>query len=289
MPKKNQSVVEEIGLREYLGQAELGIGKVNEQTSPDEAAKLMIREGERLDKFVFSVISAAENVVQTGLIPSLVTAASYMLPPLPRPFIKLRPNDKYYYRFASKEMILSSSFRADWVVPKYDHSAGIEFEFCFVSSNQHFPESFDMDFNINYPETMKAFKWLFTQWRRPMCQMLRGAEELKLWGNGSPLDSIYGVRTKNPEALLETHFANQKKPEDNMVSMRCSFRTDNEDQSVILTAVVFLSLFDSIYKLTTNRANPNCLLRNYETIMPHLPKAPFRISSIYPLEKENNL
>lgn len=281
----SSNLISNLGLQEYLNEAQSGITDLNEGSSMDTVAGIMEREGKRLDQFVSSSISAAENIIHTGLVANLVKEPSYFLPPLPRPRLKLRPDNKYYYRFASKEMIACNGFHEDWVVPKFDYNAGIEFEFSFIADSSYSPQSFDVEFSINYNETMKAFEWLFNEWRRPMCQLLRGIANLELWRNGNTIDAKKGVRVKDPEILLKYHLEKSKGTDDHMVSMRSSFSVNDSDESVVQAIAVFLSIFDAVYKLTIKPANPDCLLHHYDTLLHYLPKAPFRITSVFPWEK----
>ena len=272
-----------IGIQTFLEEAQREIGNLTEQSSQDLVAATLEVEQKRLINFVTSGISAAEDIVQTGILPDLTIQTSYFPPPLARPIARLRPPDNYYRRFAPKALLQHPGFRPDLIVPKNDRSAGIEIEAAFIApySPQVLP-TFDLRFEVNYEDTIRAFRWLLQEWRRPIGQLLRGLPNLELWGNGNTLDAAKGSRTKDPPARLEFHFAHPPEIGDHLFSLRRSFDSDDTDDDVVITLAVFLCLFDAVYRLTAGRADPDRLLRHYQVLVAHLPKAPFRITTILP-------
>lgn len=280
-----------VGIQAFLNEAEHGLADLDEHSPKDVVTATMDREGKRLDDFVVSAILAAEEIVNTGLVPNLKSDSSYFPPPLAQPVIKLRPDDDYFKQWfkrrADKEITQHPAFQLDEIVPKKGHSAAIEIEASvYTPSTSRNQLKFDVEFEVNYEDTITAFKWLLQEWRRPVGQLLRGLPNLELWENGRPIDAPKDQRTKDPAILLQ-HYLAQPKPSGlnvNLFSLRSSFSAEDIDQDVVITFAVFLCFFDAVYRLTTERSDPDRLVRHYHTLMEHLPKAPFRVTTIFQKE-----
>jgi len=84
--------------------------------------------------------------------------------------------------------------------------------------------------------------------------------------------------------LLECHLAKPKPSgfTPNLFSLRSYFSAEDVDQDVVITLAVFLCFFDAVYRLCSEKADPDRLLRHYETLSKHVPKVPFRSTTIFP-------
>lgn len=251
--------------------------------SSEELIQATMRiELERLERFVKSLARSAEEILETGLIDEFVLEASYFRPPLSQPKIKLRPPTTFYRKLAPKKLLQRPGFSDSLIVPGFGYSAGLEIEVTMVNSYAPgVPPVVDVQFEVNHVETIRLFEWIFNEWRRPLCQLIRGLPNVQLWGNGLTLDGPKGSHTKDPGILLDHHLGRHyERPEDRLVSLRSEFAADDVDRDIVLTFGVFLALFDAVYRLTDARANPDRLMRHYERLIQHLPKSPFRKASI---------
>jgi len=272
-------------IKKYLCEAEYGLTGLTEQSPKDIVDETMKREGKRLKNFLLPRISEAEELLETDLIRQLQIYGYYFLPPFPRPVVKIMPPDSYYLRFASAELLSHPGFRPNLVVPESGSASAVEIEASFIAPFPSRPRpTLDLAFAIHYESTMAAFNWLFQEWRRPIGQLLRSIPNLELWGNGNPIELPKGQRTKDPVALLQHHFEKEKSPDDNMISMKCLFSAENSDRDIMLAVAVFLGLFDAIFRITDKRADADCILRHYNALVRHIPKAPFRKNTIFAKE-----
>jgi hypothetical protein len=281
-----------IGIQGFLIEAERGLSALSKENPKELIASTMSVEGKRLDEFLWSVVFAADKILDTGVVPSLIPESWYSEPPLARPQTKLRPSDDYFKqvfnRRGSKELREHAGFRWDLVIPKHGHWAALELKaMVFIPYHRDEPAEFELTFEVNYNDTLAAFKWLLHEWRRPIGQLLRCLPKLELWGNGTTIDGPKDCRSKDPAFLLEYHLARPKKESDmtpNLFSLRSSFSSEDTDEEVVNTCAVFLCLFDAVYRLTCNRVDPDRLLKHYHTLLPRIPKAPFRATTIFPNE-----
>jgi hypothetical protein len=277
-----------IGIQKFLIEAERGLSCLNQESPEELIVSTMAVEGKRLDDFLWSAVFAADKILNTGVVPNLIAECSYFKPPLARPQTKLRPNDDYFKqvfnRRGSKELKEHHEFRWDLILPKYAYSAAIELE-AAVYLPYYCDEQprFDLTFEVNYDDTLTAFKWLLREWRRPIGQLLRGLPNVELWGNGTTIDGPKGCRIKDPAFLLEYHLTqpNESNSTPNLFSLRSSFSPDDTDDDVVISCAVFLCLFDAVYRLTCDRVDPDRLFKHYQTLLPHVPKAAFRAASIF--------
>jgi hypothetical protein len=283
-----------IGIQQFLIEAERGLSALSKESPKELIASTMAVEGKRLDEFLWSAVFAADKILDTGVVPSLIPESSYFEPPLARPQTKLRPSDDYFKqvfnRRGSKELREHPGFRWDLVLPQHGHSSALELEAgVYIPYHRDGPPHFELTFEVNYDDTLTAFKWLLREWRRPIGQLLRGLPNVELWGNGTTIDGPKDCRSKDPAFLLEYHLALPRGPDisnmtPNLFSLRSSFSPEDTDEDVVVTCAVFLCLFDSVYRLTCDRVEPDRLLKHYHTLLPHIPKAPFRAASIFPKE-----
>jgi hypothetical protein len=281
-----------IGLQEFLIEAERGLSTLNEESSKELIASTMAEEGKRLNEFFWSAVFAADKILDTSIVSNLTPENLYFAPPLARPQTKLRPSDDYFKqvfkRRGSKALRESPGFHWDLVLPQHGHSAALELEATVCRSyNRDRPPEFELTFEVNYDDTLAAFKWLLREWRRPIGQLLRGLPNLEVWGNGTTIDGPRDCRSKDPAFLLEYHLAQPKQESDmtpNLFSLRSWFSPEDTDENVVTTCTVFLCLFDAVYRLTCDRVDPDRLLKHYHTLLPHICKSPFRATSIFPKE-----
>ncbi len=273
-------------LQTYIQAAQTELVVLTEQSSKEFITATMEIEMQRLKRFVINNATAADAILDAGIVPQLMVEASYFPPPLARPKIKLRPTEEFFIRNAPKSLVNHPQFSRELVVPGFGFCAGLEIGASFILPYApNIQSAIDLEFEVNYEQTIQAFRWLFQQWRRPLCQLLRGLPDLELWGNGISLDPPKGSHTKDPGVLLERHLnTRHERPEDNLVSLRSSFTADDVDSEVTNAFAVFLALFDSIYHLNADRANPDRLLRHYESLISRLPKPPFRKTSIFSVQ-----
>jgi hypothetical protein len=272
-----------IGIQTFLDNAECEINSLTECSPEDLVVATMDVERKRLLNFLKEGMFAAEDIVRTGILPDLTSETSYLPPPHARPLVKLRPPDSYYWGLAPKALLEHPGFRPDLIIPASGCSGAVQIEAEFISAySPDVTPTLDLRFEVNHPVTIKLFRWLLQEWRRPVGQILRGLPNLQLWGNGDTLDGPEGCRAKDPATRLEFHLAHPPACGDHLFSLQSSFSSDDIDQDVVLTLAVFLSLFDAVYRLTAGRADPDRLLRHYQLLVAYLPKAPFRITSILP-------
>lgn len=279
-----------IGIQAFLNETESQIAILDEHSPKDLVDTIMDRELVRLRQFINSAVSAAKDILQTGLVQNLVLNSSYF-PPQDgadaRPRIKIRPSNNYFRRFISKELLDNPHFQLKEILPESGLLSAVEIEAVVVTPcNSQTQSIFDLQFGVHHADTIAAFKWLLQEWRRPIGQLLRGLPNLELWENGRPIDAPKDQRTKDPALLLQ-HYLAQPKPSGsnvNLFSLRSSFSAEDVDQDVVITFAVFLCFFDAVYRLTTERSDPDRLLRHYRTLMEHLPKAPFRVTTVFPKE-----
>ena len=282
-----------IGIQKFIRETERELAALTEQSPKDLVTVVMNHEGKRLDDFVVSALLAAEEIIKTDLVSKLKSKSSYSLPPLAHPIIQLLPDDDYFKQWfkrrADKEITEHPAFCVENYIPKNGFRA-IEIEssvFVPCAPYAQGETKFNVQFGVNGDDTVAVFKWLLQEWRRPIGQLLRGLPNLELWGNGNTIDGPKGCRTKDPAELLKYHL-DQPKPDDNLnpnlFSMQSSFTADDLDEDVVITFAVFLCFFDSVYRLTIDRCDPDRLLRHYEILKEHLPKAPFRSTTIFPKE-----
>jgi hypothetical protein len=283
--------VNDVGLTEFLAEAEQGLSTLNTDSSKEMVSAAMAVEGERLNKFFGSVVIAADNILDTGLIPNLVSEHWYYGVPCPRPEMRLCPADDYFKqvfnRRGSKGLKDHPDFRWDLVLPGHGESAGLELKSTvYLSYGTAKAPEFELSFEVNFDDTLMAFKWLLREWRRPIGQLLRGLPRLQLWGNGTTIEGSQNCRSKDPAFLLEHHLGRQREIDGtaNLFSLRALFSPEDTNDDLVTTCAVFLSLFDAVYRLSGKRVDPDRLLRHYHKLLPLVPKAAFRGTSIFSKE-----
>ena len=110
-----------IGIQEFMNEAEHGLSCLNQESPKELIASTMAVEGKRLDEFLWSAVFAADQILNTGVVPSLIPESWYFEPPLGRPQTKLRPGDdsfkQVFNRRGSKELREHPGFRWDLVLP----------------------------------------------------------------------------------------------------------------------------------------------------------------------------
>lgn len=280
---EDHSLEQLIDIRTFLIETSSAHARLDAHSSTEVITTTMCHECDRLKAFMGSCISAAEDVLRTGLLPKLPIESFYYPPPHPRSQARIRPPDDYYRRFVPKKFLAHESFQLDAVVPKSTHSGAIEIGGAFHSG--YFtgrPPEVELWFAVNYHDTVTAFGWLLKEWRRLIGQLLRGLPNLELWGNGNGLDT----RPTDPATRLEHYLAagDTDSSTPNLFSLRSAFSSTSPLQDIQLTVAVFLCLFDCVYRLTSKRADPDCLLSHYQSLSLLLPKAAFRASTIFAKE-----
>jgi len=278
-----------IGIQEFLIAEERGLSALHKESPQEAISSTMNEEGRRLDDFLWSVVLAAERILNTGVLEQLIPEASYLGSPIARPVSKLRPDDDYFKvlfkKGRSKQVWEVPGFSWDLVIPHRGNCAAIELEGAvYLPYRREQPPEFQLSFEVNYDDTLNAFRWLLSEWRRPVGQLLRGVPNLELQGNGITIDGPKGRRTKDPATRLAYHLAQITNPEvePTYFSLCVSFGPEDTDDDVVMACAVFLCFFDSVYRLTCERVDPDRLLRHYQTLAPYIRKAPFRATMIFP-------
>jgi hypothetical protein len=279
-----------IGIQAFLNETQSQIATLDEHSPKDLVDIIMDRELIRLKEFMNSAVIAAENILQTGLVQNLVFNSSYYPPHHSfdaRPVVGIRPSNNYFLRFIAKELLDNPNFNLDEILPQSGLTRAVMIEAEVVTPYHSQTQSkFDLQFGVNNDDTITAFKWLLQEWRRPIGQLLRGLPNLEVWENGRPVEAPKDQRTKDPATLLQHYLSRPKPawPNTNLFSLQSSFSAEDIDQDVEITFAVFLSFFDAVYRLTTERSDPDRLLRHYQALVEHLPKTPFRATTIFPKE-----
>jgi len=172
----------QLGLQTYLNGAELGVAGLTKGTPKDVIEEVMERELKRLKRFTGTMLFAAEDVLHIDLVSRLKITSQYLPPPQAYPELRFRPPDEYYLRelFWPKEFLDQQRSQPETLLPQ-NWSAGIQIESAFVNSwsAQGVPQ-LKIELDVNYDVTVRAFKWLLQEWRRPIGQLLRGLQNLEI-------------------------------------------------------------------------------------------------------------